>query len=384
MSPTCRLSVTPNGPMDHLTNVRGYTEYLTSKFDNCYIPGARAVPVDAICDDRSFAYEQKDIMFDPSLRACLFGEPQYISNLERPEAMALSTIVRKSDGEGIMPVNSSGSGYSMMRVPAMRDLILDSGKLATLDRLLEKLKSEGHRCLVYFQMTRMIDLFEEYINYKQYKYLRLDGSSKISDRRDMVQDWQTRPEIFIFLLSTRAGGLGINLTAADTVIFYDSDWNPTVDQQAMDRAHRLGQTKQVTVYRLITKGTIEERILQRAKQKDEIQKVVISGGEFKQVDFKPREIVSLLLDDEEMDNNLQMQLKRKAEEEEKRKASRPAKRKKNNNNGDAAKAMDRLMSAGGDTLPEDENPAAAGSSGGGNSKKKSRIGRPRTNISFTG
>lgn len=226
--------------------------------------------MDAICDDRSFAYEQKDIMFDPSVRACLFGEPQYISSHERPEAMALSTVVRKSDGQGIMPVNSSGSGYSMMRVPAMRDLILDSGKLATLDRLLEKLKSEGHRCLVYFQMTRMIDLFEEYINYKQYKYLRLDGSSKISDRRDMVQDWQTRPEIFIFLLSTRAGGLGINLTAADTVIFYDSDWNPTVDQQAMDRAHRLGQTKQVTVYRLITKGTIEERILQRAKQKDEV------------------------------------------------------------------------------------------------------------------
>lgn len=153
---------------------------------------------------------------------------------------------------------------------AMKDVILDSGKLATLDKLLEKLKSENHRCLVYFQMTKMIDLFEEYISYKQYKYLRLDGSSKISERRDMVQDWQTRPEIFIFLLSTRAGGLGINLTAADTVIFYDSDWNPTVDQQAMDRAHRLGQTKQVTVYRLITRNTIEERILQRAKQKDEV------------------------------------------------------------------------------------------------------------------
>lgn len=156
-------------------------------------------------------------------------------------------------------------------VAAMSDLILDSGKLHKLDKLLEQLKAEGHRCLIYFQMTRMIDLMEEYISYKQYKYMRLDGSSKISDRRDMVTDWQTRPEIFIFLLSTRAGGLGINLTAADTVIFYDSDWNPTVDQQAMDRAHRLGQTKQVTVYRLITKGTIEERILQRAKQKDEVR-----------------------------------------------------------------------------------------------------------------
>lgn len=81
----------------------------------------------------------------------------------------------------------------------------------------------------------------------------------------------TSPDIFIFLLSTRAGGLGINLTAADTVIFYDSDWNPTVDQQAMDRAHRLGQTRQVTVYRLITKNTIEERILKRAQEKAKVR-----------------------------------------------------------------------------------------------------------------
>lgn len=122
--------------------------------------------------------------------------------------------------------------------------------------------------------------------------MRLDGSSKICDRRDMVSDFQNRSDIFAFLLSTRAGGLGINLTAADTVraraavlylsscsacgwsfqvIFYDSDWNPTVDQQAMDRAHRLGQTKQVTVYRLICKGSIEERILQRAKEKSEVR-----------------------------------------------------------------------------------------------------------------
>ncbi|KAI7847267.1 SNF2 family N-terminal domain-containing protein [Circinella umbellata] len=297
---TDRLVITPGSVMDHLTSIGDSMNYMTEQFDQAYIPGARSVPIDAVCIDRSFTFEQTNLMFNPSIRACLFGNPSYISTSQRPEAMELSIVKRKSSSEnqGIMTIPTSGHGYSMMKVPAMRDLILDSGKLATLDRLLERLKSEGHRCLVYFQMTRMIDLFEEYISYKQYKYLRLDGSSKISDRRDMVSDWQTRPEIFIFLLSTRAGGLGINLTAADTVIFYDSDWNPTVDQQAMDRAHRLGQTKQVTVYRLITKSTIEERILQRAKQKDEIQKVVISGGEFKQVDFKPREIVSLLLDDE--------------------------------------------------------------------------------------
>jgi chromatin-remodeling ATPase INO80 len=137
-------------------------------------------------------------------------------------------------------------------------------------------------------MTRMIDLMEEYLTYRNYKYCRLDGSTKLEDRRDTVHDFQTRPEIFIFLLSTRAGGLGINLTSADTVVFYDSDWNPTIDSQAMDRAHRLGQTKQVTVYRMITRGTIEERIRKRALQKEEVQKVVISGGGSGGVDFNTR------------------------------------------------------------------------------------------------
>ena len=165
--------------------------------------------------------------------------------------------------------------------PDLNSFIRDSGKLKALDKLLLNLFNDKHRVLIYSQMTRMIDLLEEYLQHKAYNYLRLDGSTKISDRRDLVNDWQSDETIFVFLLSTRAGGLGINLTAADTVIFYDSDWNPTVDQQAMDRAHRLGQTKQVTVYRLVTRGTIEERILLRARQKGEIQRVVIAGGDFK-------------------------------------------------------------------------------------------------------
>ncbi|KAI5186166.1 chromatin-remodeling ATPase INO80 [Nematocida homosporus] len=160
-------------------------------------------------------------------------------------------------------------------VPSMGRFVSDSGKLCVLDTLLPKLKEEGHRVLMYFQMTKMIDLFEEYLMVRNYSYLRLDGSSKIANRKELVKDWQSNADRFIFLLSTRAGGLGINLTAADTVIFYDSDWNPTADQQAMDRAHRLGQTKQVTVYRLITAGTIEERIMERAGVKGEIQRMVI-------------------------------------------------------------------------------------------------------------
>ncbi|KAH9643982.1 hypothetical protein HF086_004243, partial [Spodoptera exigua] len=209
-------------------------------------------------------------------------------------------------------------------------LVSDAGKLTALDSLLKRLKERGHRVLIYSQMTKMIDLLEEYMWHRKHKYMRLDGSSKISARRDMVADFQARTDIFVFLLSTRAGGLGINLTAADTVIFYDSDWNPTVDQQAMDRAHRLGQTKQVTVYRLICKGTIEERIMQRAREKKgneillvlgistgkfcfcfaSIQRMVISGGNFKPDTLKPKEVVSLLLDDEE----IELKYRQKSEE----------------------------------------------------------------------
>ncbi|CAL1526196.1 unnamed protein product [Lymnaea stagnalis] len=195
-------------------------------------------------------------------------------------------------------------GWTQVQIPDKESLVSDAGKLFVLDSLLQRLKNDNHRVLIYSQMTRMIDLLEEYMWYRKHTYMRLDGSSKISERRDMVADFQSRSDIFVFLLSTRAGGLGINLTAADTVIFYDSDWNPTVDQQAMDRAHRLGQTKQVTVYRLICKGTIEERILQRAKEKSEIQKMVISGGSYKPDSLKPREVVSLLIDDDEMEKKL--------------------------------------------------------------------------------
>ncbi len=193
-------------------------------------------------------------------------------------------------------------GWSNIVIPDKETLVSDAGKLFVLDTLLTKLKFEGHRVLIYSQMTKMIDLLEEYMQHRKHTYIRLDGSSKIHERRDMVNDFQQRSDIFVFLLSTRAGGLGINLTAADTVIFYDSDWNPTVDQQAMDRAHRLGQTKQVTVYRLICKGTIEERILERAKEKSEIQRMVIQGGSFKGImkpnELRPKEVVSLLLDDD--------------------------------------------------------------------------------------
>lgn len=254
----------------------------------------------------------------PSMDACEFLEERLpmaapIKVISKGPSVFPSRKVVDDQSDFICRESSlSPALHKSIAIPSMEKFIRDCGKLSKLDSLLVELKNGDHRVLIYNQMTRMIDLMEEYLQYRGYSYLRLDGSTNIATRRDLVHSWQTDPSIFVFLLSTRAGGLGINLTAADTVIFYDSDWNPTVDQQAMDRAHRLGQMKQVTVYRLITKNTVEERIMQRAKQKDQIHKVVIAGGAFKgsaatgtetiAEDGKPKdrkEIMSLLLVDEE-------------------------------------------------------------------------------------
>lgn len=148
-----------------------------------------------------------------------------------------------------------------------------------------------------------MNILEDYLSWKKYTYFRMDGSTTIADRRDLVDEFQTNPNIFIFLLSTRAGGLGVTLTAADTVIFYDNDWNPTMEAQATDRVHRIGQTKEVSVYRLITRKTVEERIIKRAKQKQNVQHTVYSGGAFRADVFKPGEVVELLFDEVDQDIN---------------------------------------------------------------------------------
>lgn len=153
----------------------------------------------------------------------------------------------------------------------------ESGKFFVLDSMLKKMTDK--RILIYFQMTKMMDLFEEYCKCINYKYVRLDGALKPNERKKIVDKFQNE-DIFLFLLSTRAGGLGLNLTKANTVIFYDSDWNPTVDQQAMDRAYRLGNTMDVNVYRLITKDSVEEKMRDSAEIKEEIHRLVIDGGEY--------------------------------------------------------------------------------------------------------
>ncbi|KAK2774024.1 putative DNA helicase ino80 [Emmonsiellopsis sp. PD_33] len=280
--------ITAEGRMHELLNISSATfqNQGLGMIEPCGRPGASAPPIMVSCSNQATNFENKDTFFNMSVRHALFGNTT--------QALDAEILEKKLDPARysvtpMLPEPLSVKGrYTNISVPSMRRFVTDSGKLAKLDELLRELKNGGHRVLLYFQMTRMIDLMEEYLTYRNYKYCRLDGSTKLEDRRDTVLDFQQRPEIFVFLLSTRAGGLGINLTAADTVIFYDSDWNPTIDSQAMDRAHRLGQTKQVTVYRLITRGTIEERIRKRALQKEEVQRVVISGGAGGGVDFNTR------------------------------------------------------------------------------------------------
>ncbi|KAK1828141.1 ISWI chromatin-remodeling complex ATPase ISW2 [Podospora conica] len=158
-------------------------------------------------------------------------------------------------------------------------LIYNAGKMLVLDKLLKRLQKQGSRVLIFSQMSRLLDILEDYCVFRQYKYCRIDGSTAHEDRIAAIDDYnKPGSEKFVFLLTTRAGGLGINLTTADIVVLYDSDWNPQADLQAMDRAHRIGQTKQVVVYRFVTDNAIEEKVLERAAQKLRLDQLVIQQG----------------------------------------------------------------------------------------------------------
>ncbi|CAI4058899.1 hypothetical protein SKDZ_04G5350 [Saccharomyces kudriavzevii ZP591] len=156
----------------------------------------------------------------------------------------------------------------------------DCGKLQKLAILLQQLKDSGHRALIFTQMTKVLDVLEQFLNYHGYLYMRLDGATKIEDRQILTERFNTDSRITVFILSSRSGGLGINLTGADTVIFYDSDWNPAMDKQCQDRCHRIGQTRDVHIYRFVSEHTIESNILKKANQKRQLDNVVIQEGDF--------------------------------------------------------------------------------------------------------
>ena len=167
-----------------------------------------------------------------------------------------------------------------IQFPDKRLLQYDCGKLQALDKLLRKLQAGGHRALIFTQMTKVLDILERFLNIHGHKYLRLDGSTKVEQRQILTDRFNVDNRILCFILSTRSGGLGLNLTGADTVIFYDQDWNPAMDKQCQDRCHRIGQTRDVHIYRLVSEHTIEANILRKASQKQMLDDVVIQEGEF--------------------------------------------------------------------------------------------------------
>ena len=158
-------------------------------------------------------------------------------------------------------------------------LVRSCGKLILLQKMLRKLHDEGHRVLIFSQMTKMLDILEDFMEAEQYKYERIDGGITGNLRQEAIDRFNTpgAPQ-FCFLLSTRAGGLGINLATADTVVIYDSDWNPHNDIQAFSRAHRIGQANKVMIYRFVTRASVEERITQVAKKKMMLTHLVVRPG----------------------------------------------------------------------------------------------------------
>jgi E1A-binding protein p400 len=177
----------------------------------------------------------------------------------------------------------------------------DSGKLQMLSTMLRELKQGGHKCLIFTQMSKMLDILEIFLNINGHTYVRLDGATTVDRRQKLMDRFNGDPKLFCFILSTRSGGFGINLTGADTVIFFDSDWNPAMDAQAQDRAHRIGQTREVHIYRLVCSSTVEENILIKAKQKRHLDYLVMTEGNFSEASLFNVDSVKGMLGIEESD-----------------------------------------------------------------------------------
>eukprot|EP00808_Paulinella_micropora_P030077 g69080.t1 len=183
------------------------------------------------------------------------------------------------------------------------EMIRSSGKLKILDKLLVKMKKEGHRVLIFSLFTKMLNILEDYCKFRGWNYARLDGSTNRVRRSVDIRRFNApNSKLFVYLISTRAGGLGINLYTADAVIHYDSDFNPQVDLQAQDRAHRIGQTKPVHVYRFVTQDTVEQRLIRRADKKLYLDMMInrqgkkLQQGDLDSMERLSRgEVVSMLL-----------------------------------------------------------------------------------------
>jgi len=199
-------------------------------------------------------------------------------------ALTLPSSISKRMQTGRTPPEPDAFHEARMRLsiafPDKRLLQYDCGKLQQLAKLLRELQSRGSRALIFTQMTSVLDILEQFLNIYGYRYMRLDGSTRIEQRQDMMERFNRDTRIDVFILSSRSGGIGLNLTGADSVIFYDLDWNPQMDKQCQDRAHRIGQTRNVHIYKLVSEHTIEVNILRKSNQKRMLDEVVIQEGDF--------------------------------------------------------------------------------------------------------
>eukprot|EP00727_Mastigamoeba_balamuthi_P005709 m51a1_g1758 putative serine threonine protein kinase (1447) ;mRNA; r:252438-256948 len=209
---------------------------------------------------------------------------------EREEAEGRLLAAWREESAELAPIETR----LQLRMPDKRLLQFDAGKLQKLAVLLRELHDGGHKVIVFTQMTKMLDVLEAFVCMHGFVYVRLDGSTRIDRRQIVIERFNRDPRIFLFLSSTRSGGFGINLTGADTVVFYDSDWNPAMDAQAQDRCHRIGQTREVTIYRLVTELTIEENILRKARQKKLLSRIAIKEGSFTTDFFQTLDLASLI------------------------------------------------------------------------------------------
>ncbi|KAE8909983.1 Protein PHOTOPERIOD-INDEPENDENT EARLY FLOWERING 1 [Phytophthora fragariae] len=228
----------------------------------CYVPKARAQPARIIYGGGGFVYDD-DFVLSRKTQA---------EELEVSHARPVATRI-------LAPYHNSFKRTQLF-FPDKALVQFDCGKLQQLAVLLRTLKRGGHRCLIFTQMSSMLNILEVFLNLHGHTYFRLDGATKVDKRQMLMERFNRDEKIFCFILSTRSGGLGINLTGADAVIFYDSDWNPAMDAQAQDRAHRIGQTRDVHIYRLVSEHTVEENILRKAQQKRHLDFLVMSEGQF--------------------------------------------------------------------------------------------------------
>jgi len=228
----------------------------------------------------------------------------------RPSLLNISMQLRKCCNH---PFLLSGAEDSMTDPGASAETICEnlvraSGKLVLLDKLLPKLQREGHKVLIFSQMTRVLDILEDYLCYRGYSYERIDGSVRGDLRQEAIDRYQQSEAIFAFLLSTRAGGLGINLMAADTVVIYDSDWNPMNDLQAIARVHRIGQKKQVKVYRLVTRNSYEQVMFKHADKKRALQQVIMSDKKLSKTEIQSmlkNGAVATFLDEKKLEKEIE-------------------------------------------------------------------------------